>query len=313
MPRPANNIRSIYAEPSRSERTSVYRDRDCRAIFSEYDNSLIRQRKAITTLVRQRNLWAPGFSTERLITVLRSLQKDSIFQYSSNARTAFPELFPPQRATPPAPAPLSASMPFRPTVAPPGRPQRDLYESLETLYSTGDYSDLTISSGAKRYPVHRAIEASNGVISLLDDEPYVVDMMIQYFYRLDYQLLDSNNHSQSLEQQDDCTDLSGLFLHAKVYAIAEKYVVGGLKDLAVTKFRTAAETTWDTGDFLNAAREAYNSTIDTDRGLRDVVLEVFVQHGDLLDLDEAKSLIKGTHSLGYDLLMHLHQEGKLLY
>ncbi|KAK2005337.1 hypothetical protein LZ32DRAFT_546273, partial [Colletotrichum eremochloae] len=26
-----------------------------------------------------------------------------------------------------------------------------------SLYSTGDYSDLTISSGAKRYPVHRAI------------------------------------------------------------------------------------------------------------------------------------------------------------
>ncbi|KAK2005309.1 hypothetical protein LZ32DRAFT_205515 [Colletotrichum eremochloae] len=158
MPRPARNTRCVYAEPSRSERISVYRDRDCRAIFSEYDNSLLRQRKAITTLVRQRNLWVPGFSTERLITVLRSLQKDSIFQYSSNARAAFPELFPPQQPTPPAPVPLSDSMPpLWPTVAPPGRPQRDLYESLETLYSTGTYSDLTISSGVKSYPVHRAI------------------------------------------------------------------------------------------------------------------------------------------------------------
>ncbi|KAK2005336.1 hypothetical protein LZ32DRAFT_546275 [Colletotrichum eremochloae] len=137
--------------------------------------------------------------------------------------------------------------------------------------------------------------------------------MIQYFYRLDYQLLDSNNHSQSPEQQDDCTDLPGLFLHAKVYAIAEKYVIGGLKDLAVAKFRTAAETTWDAGDFLDAASEAYTSTIDTDRGLRDVILEVFAQHDDLLDRDEAKSLVKRQGSLAYDLLVYFHQKGKLRY
>ncbi|KAK1948716.1 hypothetical protein LY78DRAFT_622784, partial [Colletotrichum sublineola] len=97
-----------------------------------------------------------------------------------------------------------------------------------------------------------------------------------YFYRLDYQQsLDSNSHPQSPEQRHNCTDLSGLFLHAKVYAIAEKYVIGGLKDLAVSKFRTAAETTWDAGDFLDAASVAYTSTIETDWGLRDVILEVF--------------------------------------
>ncbi|KAK2036995.1 hypothetical protein LZ31DRAFT_613401, partial [Colletotrichum somersetense] len=260
--------------------------------------------KAITTLVRQRNLWVPGFSTERLITVLRSLQKDSIFAYSSNARAAFPELFPPQQPTPPAPACLSASLAHHASTLPISHQM--LFQLYNSLYSTGTYSDLTISSATKSYPVHRAIKASDGVISLLDDEPYVVDMMIQQFYRLNYQPLDSNNHSESPDQQHNSTDLSGLFLHAKVYAIAEKYVIGGLKDLAVSKFRTAAETTWDAGDFLDAASEAYTSTIDTDRRPRDVVLELFAQHGDLLDGDEAKSLVKRLGSLAYDLLVHFH-------
>ncbi|CCF35582.1 BTB/POZ domain-containing protein, partial [Colletotrichum higginsianum] len=132
--------------------------------------------------------------------------------------------------------------------------------------------------------------------------------MIQYFNRLDYQQsLDSSNHSQLSEQQDNCTDLSGLFLHAKVYAIAEKYAIGGLKDLAVTKFRTTAKTVWDAGDFLDAASEAYTSTIDTDRGLRDVILGVFAEHVALLDHDEAKSLVKRLGSLAFDLLVHFHQ------
>ncbi|KAK1657059.1 hypothetical protein BDP55DRAFT_699224 [Colletotrichum godetiae] len=138
--------------------------------------------------------------------------------------------------------------------------------------------------------------------------------MIQYFYRLDYQQsLDFDNYSVLPDQPNNDTDLSSLFLHAKVYAMAEKYGIGGLKDLSVTKFRTAAKTKWDVIDFLDAAGEAYTSTIDTDRGLRNVILEVFAEHGNLLDRDEAKSLVKRLGSLAYDLIMHFHQEGKLLY
>ncbi|KAJ0383054.1 hypothetical protein COL922a_011271, partial [Colletotrichum nupharicola] len=83
-------------------------------------------------------------------------------------------------------------------------------------------------------------------------------MMIEYFYLLDYQQsLYSNSTSQSPELEDtNSTHISCLLLYVKVYAAAEKYAIGGLKDLAVAKFKTTAIQDWDPAAFLNAASEA---------------------------------------------------------
>ncbi|KAK1712229.1 uncharacterized protein BDZ83DRAFT_590233 [Colletotrichum acutatum] len=305
--------RSVYAEPSRSERISVYRDSDCKAIFSGLNHGRLRQRKAIASVVRERGLWVPGFSTERLITILRSLQKDRIFEHSSYACRSFRELFLDEEPTSPAAAsaPASAAVPAQTAMASIGRPQKDLVESLERLYTTGIYSDLTISFVAKTYPVHRAIESSDGSIHLPDDEPCVVDMMMQYFYLLDYrQSLYTDSLLQSPElEPSKAESITCLLLHAKVYTIAEEYAVDGLKDLAVAKLKVAAAQAWDPNGFLYATTEAYTSTIDTDQGFRDVVLEAFAVHKDLLDHDEAKTTIKSLGSLPYDLLLYFHREG----
>ncbi|KAK0367797.1 BTB/POZ domain-containing protein [Colletotrichum limetticola] len=334
MPRKNNQNASVHAEPSRSERIRVYRDSGCRTPFSGFDNGRLRQRKAIAPVVREHNLWVSGFSTERLITVIRSLQKDSIFEYPHAARRAFPELFLPEEPTSPAPAlaPTPVTVAAQPTMASDGRPQKDLLGSLESLYKTGIYSDLTIRSAAKTYSVHRAIvcprsdflagacrspfqESSDGLIALSDDDPCVIDMMMQYFYLLDYrQSLYTDGLLQSSElEQKQAASVSCLLLHAKVYSAAEKYAVDGLKDLAVAKFKAAAAQFWDPSDFLYAASEAYTSTIDTDRGLRDAVLEAFAARKDLLNNDEAKTTVKRQGSLAYDLLVYFHREGKLRY
>ncbi|KAK2778393.1 BTB/POZ domain-containing protein [Colletotrichum kahawae] len=325
--------RSVYAEPSRSERISVYRDSDCKAIFSGLNHGRLRQRKAIASVVRERGLRVPGFSTERLITILRSLQKDRIFEHSSYACRAFPELFLDEEPISPAAAsaPPSATVPAQTAMASIGRSQKDLVESLERLYTTGIYSDLTISSVAKTYSVHRAIvcprsdfltaacrspfkESSDGSIHLPDDEPCVVDMMMQYFYLLDYrQSLYTDSLLQSPElEPSKAESITCLLLHAKVYTIAEKYAVDGLKDLAVAKFKDAAAQAWEPNGFLCAATEAYTSTIDTDRGFRDAVIEIFAVHEDLLDDEEAKTTIKSLGSLPYDLLLYFHREGNFL-
>lgn len=137
-------------------------------------------------------------------------------------------------------------------------------------------------------------------------------MMMQYFYLLDYrQSLYADSLLQSPElESSEAESITCLLLHAKVYTIAEIYAVDGLKDLAVDKFKAAASQAWEPSDFLHAATEAYTSTIDTDRGFRDVVLEAFAVHEDLLDDDEAKTTIKSLGSLPYDLLLYLHREGK---
>ncbi|KAK2777408.1 BTB/POZ domain-containing protein, partial [Colletotrichum kahawae] len=318
---------------SRSERISVYRDSNCKAIFSGLNRGRLRQRKAIASVVRERGLWVPSFSTERLITILRSLQKDRIFEHSSYACRSFPELFLDEELISPAAAsaPPSATVPAQTAMASISRPQKDLVESLERLYTTGIYSDLTISSVAKTYSVHRAIvcprsdfltaacrspfkESSDGSIHLPDDEPCVVDMMMQYFYLLDYRrslYTDSLLQSPELEPSK-AESITCLLLHAKVYSIAEKYAVDGLKDLAVAKFKDAAAQAWEPNDFLCAATEAYTSTIDTDRGFRDAVIEIFAVHEDLLDDEEAKTTIKSLGSLPYDLLLYFHREGNFL-
>jgi hypothetical protein len=168
-------------------------------------------------------------------------------------------------------------------------------------------------------------EARDGAISLPDDEPSVVDIMVQYFYRLDYRHpIDIDHLPQSSEDQaSDCLQSSStgfqdndirssdLLLHAKVYALAEKYAVDGLKGLALTKFKSLAFQCWDTSDFLGAVSETYNSTIDTDRGLRDVVLEVISAHQELLGRDETKTLLQRERLLAYDLIVHYYQNNQL--
>ncbi|KAF9768027.1 hypothetical protein IL306_014744 [Fusarium sp. DS 682] len=74
---------------------------------------------------------------------------------------------------------------------------------LADLLKTGDYSDLVISCGKDRYPVHKAIvcpqshffkvacdgkfkEAHTGTIELPDDDPVAVRMMIEYLYHHTY-------------------------------------------------------------------------------------------------------------------------------
>lgn len=137
MPRLNNRDRSVYTEPSRSERLTVYRDADCRAVFSDFNNARLRQRKPIASLVHRRNLWVPGFSTDRLITVLRSLQKDNIFDSSYFAQRAFPELFQPRKPDCPVPVSTPAPTPIQvePDMVTTGQPQQDLYRSLETSVS----------------------------------------------------------------------------------------------------------------------------------------------------------------------------------
>ncbi|KAK1974393.1 hypothetical protein LZ30DRAFT_754736 [Colletotrichum cereale] len=123
-----------------------------------------------------------------------------------------------------------------------------------SLWPTVAPPDLTISSAIKSYIVYRAIVC-----------PYS-------------KLLAAARY------------LLGLFLHTKVYAITEKYVISSLKDLT------------DASDFLNTASKAYTSIINPNQGLQDVILK-----------DKAKSLVKRQGLLTYNLLMYFHQKAKLQY
>ncbi len=83
-----------------------------------------------------------------------------------------------------------------------------------------------------------------------------------------------------------------LIIHATVFALAEKYAVQGLKELAVEKFETEAATHWESSEFLQAAQVAYTSTADSVRGMRDVVLQTYYNKPSLLQKVEAAKLVR---------------------
>ena len=112
-------------------------------------------------------------------------------------------------------------------------------------------------------------ETETRLIKLQDETPAMVDRMMSYFYKLDY--CDGQSISQDLH---DNSDISPLHTNVVMYAIGEKFGIGGLKKLAEEKFRIAFRSSAETDltQFLQVITEVYNPTPDTDYGLRDLAV-----------------------------------------
>ncbi|KAK7214707.1 hypothetical protein V2G26_002710 [Clonostachys chloroleuca] len=248
----------------------------------------------------------------------------------------------------------------------PNEQVKELTSSLQRLFSSGSYSDLTILCGGSQYKVHRALvcprssffeaacrnnfkEAETGEISLPDDDPVAVEMMIRYFYFLDYSPPETKSASHqtptyfNLEGHGQGSIFGGaiyppaaqgtkksnknkpkaettfftntiapshLVLHAQVYALAEKYNISGLKALAATKFKCEVDSHWHSEDFMLALKEVYNSTVDHDRVLRDIVVQAVSGHLQLLESKPFQEAIKGL-DFSYDLLLKLKMGGRI--
>lgn len=98
---------------------------------------------------------------------------------------------------------------------------------------------------------------------------------------------------------------TNLIIHVKVYALAEKYVIGGLKDVAFMKFKAELETSWNTQDFLEAVEFVYDYTMVWDRGMRDTIVQVF-HDNKVIDGEGVMDYLKGNTDLIFDLFMYTH-------
>jgi len=175
----------------------------------------------------------------------------------------------------------------------------ELKDGLLSLLASGKYSDLTIQCGEVGVAVHRAVlcprskffakacdgpfeEASSGKVNLEGDDPYTIERMLSYLYTLDYSdnsavrpLLPTGQNWPLLLSNEESKSV--LELDAQVYAIAEKYDISGLKDLAKHKYKLALGNC-SGGDFLRSIQQVYQLTPPSDRGLRDLVIEYTSAH-----------------------------------
>ncbi|KAF2737119.1 hypothetical protein EJ04DRAFT_129332 [Polyplosphaeria fusca] len=247
-----------------------------------------------------------------------------------------------------------------------------LKNALKQLLFSGDYSDFTIVCGERTWKVHKAIicprsdyfaravtfgkEAEDKCIDLVEDDPEVVGLMLEYFYTGDYKVLirepnaagfphtcpqfaaySANSYSGSVNMtqrinnryntnlvficphhtcnQDQtypvqayrcpiCADIhpEHLIQHARLYELADKYQIQGLKPLIEGRFKAACQLYWKSEQFPIASDIVYATTPEEDKGLRKIVVDTIAQHMELLKKPEMEPLMVTYNGLAFGLL-----------
>ena len=111
---------------------------------------------------------------------------------------------------------------------------------------------------------------------------------------------------------NDQAPVSPMTFDARVYSIADKYEVLMLKSLAKEKFKQAVKTCWNMDDFPETLIEVYSSTPRTDRGLRDLVVEIVCKHIQaLLEKQDFQTALDEIVGLAADVSRYMANENAL--
>ena len=169
-------------------------------------------------------------------------------------------------------------------------PGNILIEDTKALLDSGKYSDLTITTRTRSFKVHKAIVCTQSKVfaamsdsgfegtatstfSLEDDDPATVERMITFLYTGDYDdSTDIAEEEEGEEETDAAQVCHVLMANARVYCIADKHDMAGLKEIAKANFEHVFEyKAFFCADFRNIVATIFAGTPSTDTGLRDVV------------------------------------------
>jgi len=88
-----------------------------------------------------------------------------------------------------------------------------------------------------------------------------------------------------------------------MYAIADKYDVTGLKELAVKYFNVARYGFWDVESFAVAVDHVFSSTLPEDTGLRSIVIDTISDNMVLMHKAEMQAMVAAHSDLAVGVLM----------
>lgn len=135
--------------------------------------------------------------------------------------------------------------------------------------------------------------------------------MVEFLYRGDYQELDDDPGYQKIDK--DVFDRSGAhhaLLHASMFAVADKYDIAALGDVAKGKFeRAISKTAIDNGHFLEVINNVYSTTPESNRGLRDAIVEQTQIRGSMIREDPVlnprlEKIVSTTPQFAWDLIQN---------
>ncbi|KAK7536818.1 BTB/POZ protein [Phyllosticta citribraziliensis] len=182
-----------------------------------------------------------------------------------------------------------------------------LRKSIASLLDSGRFADAKIECDGQTFHVHKSVictqseyfsrafdekngfkEANTSTIQLQEIEASTVRAIIEFMYHGDYKTTAEDND---------------LLLSIDVYAAAEMYQVGGLKEAATRHFKEVAPSMFDIPTFPDAIHAIYQSTMEEDRGLRDILVDTAVpQIHDLVKATKFNNTLVQNGEFGKDLV-----------
>ncbi|KAG4433159.1 hypothetical protein IFR05_011372 [Cadophora sp. M221] len=159
-------------------------------------------------------------------------------------------------------------------------------------------------------------EATLRNVDLPEDELPIISAMLRYLYTNDYDdnpeatasvVANSSPPQFSLHFGSDSevetpakvpgitVGGESLVFNVKMYVVADKYDIPGLKCLAKKKFEKAVKLFWNSTGFSEAAKFLWENTVEWDRDLRDVVIksaasniETLLDRGEFVELMDTR-------------------------
>lgn len=132
----------------------------------------------------------------------------------------------------------------------------------------------------------------------MEDDPDIVDLMIDYLYRLDY---DDHSDGDSGNEPNE-----RLIVNSLVYAIADKCDIRSLKELAKTKTATLLDMEWNDDSFPTVLESVWTTTPQSDRGLRDLFIPVLCTHrNELVKKEHYILVLRANADLAVDIVQAL--------
>ncbi|KAL2005433.1 hypothetical protein VTN00DRAFT_2644 [Thermoascus crustaceus] len=206
---------------------------------------------------------------------------------------------------------------------------------VSQLLESGQYSDFTIICGDREFRVHQAIvcpqskiferactgqfvEASTKTMTLVQEDPAIISLMIDYLYSHSYKDKDDEDDdwdfSDTLRPQDDekKDEPPRVPTCLKLYAVADKYMIQGLKSAARDRFAAWAIENWSNPSFLLAVREIYENETGNYVELRNAAVRPMVARADDMFMkEEFVNLLKDFGELSTELLRRVLDKNRI--
>ncbi|KAL8697919.1 MAG: hypothetical protein Q9201_006852 [Fulgogasparrea decipioides] len=94
-----------------------------------------------------------------------------------------------------------------------------------------------------------------------------------------------------------------------VYATADKYELQSLKKMSRGKFQSCCRYVWDGDDILTVLQLVYQTTPSADRGLCDIILEVYSNHRDqLMHNVRLPEIFENDATLAFDVFSRVKED-----